>query len=273
MRRLPWFAPSLMTAAFALVFPVAGWSAAQAQQRDRAIGQRQRIVRPSKRSGPAPQRDSLAAAARKAKERRKQPPAPPKFSPTIISQRRRAFHPLAPPQGTSRRFQRRRHRSGNSGVAKDEKAWRDKFASLRHKLDQDQTALDVMQRELGESSTQFYGGDPNAAFQDQRSQQPLGSGTPKKSTKSTPRKSRSTPTSKPSTMPRTSSANPAAIRDGRASLTRKWNQSSSSKINPNFARCSARRSSAPAIRWKKRPTAPPPSRKFIRAAISWCSRI
>jgi hypothetical protein len=38
----------------------------------------------------------------------------------------------------------------------DEKTWRDRFAQLRHKLQQDQEELDLMQRELGQLDVQFY---------------------------------------------------------------------------------------------------------------------
>ena len=48
--------------------------------------------------------------------------------------------------------------TGSSG--NDEKFWRDKFADLQHKLEQDQENLDVLQRELGTLNTQFYT-DPN----------------------------------------------------------------------------------------------------------------
>ncbi len=46
----------------------------------------------------------------------------------------------------------------------DEKTWRDKFAALRHKLDQDTTDLDVMQRELGVLNVQYYS-DPVKGMQ------------------------------------------------------------------------------------------------------------
>jgi hypothetical protein len=37
-----------------------------------------------------------------------------------------------------------------------EKTWRDRFAKLRHKLEQDQSELDLMQREWGQLEVQFY---------------------------------------------------------------------------------------------------------------------
>ncbi len=46
--------------------------------------------------------------------------------------------------------------AGSAPAANDEKTWRDKFAKLHHKLDQDQADLDVLQRELGVSNVQFY---------------------------------------------------------------------------------------------------------------------
>ncbi|MGA7638792.1 MAG: hypothetical protein WCB00_17795, partial [Candidatus Acidiferrales bacterium] len=46
----------------------------------------------------------------------------------------------------------------------DEKSWRDKFAKLRHKLDEDQADLDIMQRELGVLDVQYYN-DPVKAMQ------------------------------------------------------------------------------------------------------------
>ncbi len=59
--------------------------------------------------------------------------------------------------------------AGNaSGGSNDEKAWRDRFAKLNHKLDQDKQDLDVMQRELGTLDVQYYN-DPVKAMQQQLS--------------------------------------------------------------------------------------------------------
>lgn len=51
---------------------------------------------------------------------------------------------------------------------KQEREWRDKFAKLRQKLATDKENLDVMQRELGTLSLQYYP-DPNKAMQQQLS--------------------------------------------------------------------------------------------------------
>jgi hypothetical protein len=54
--------------------------------------------------------------------------------------------------------------AGATPGANDEKGWRETFAKLHHKLDQDQAALDIMQRELGVLDVQYYN-DPNKALQ------------------------------------------------------------------------------------------------------------
>jgi chromosome segregation ATPase len=56
----------------------------------------------------------------------------------------------------------------------DEKAWRGRFAALRHKLEQDQAELDVLQREVGVAEVQYYNGDPMKAQQDKTNAQELG---------------------------------------------------------------------------------------------------
>jgi hypothetical protein len=52
--------------------------------------------------------------------------------------------------------------------ANDEATWRARFATLRHKLEQDQAELDIMQRELGVLNVQYYS-DPNKAMQQELS--------------------------------------------------------------------------------------------------------
>ncbi len=51
-----------------------------------------------------------------------------------------------------------------SSSPNDEKSWRDRFAKLRHKLDEDQADLDIMQRELGVLDVQYYN-DPVKSMQ------------------------------------------------------------------------------------------------------------
>ncbi len=54
--------------------------------------------------------------------------------------------------------------SGGTSADAGEKAWRDRFAKLRKKLEQDQADLDLMQRELGVLDVQYYN-DPVKGMQ------------------------------------------------------------------------------------------------------------
>lgn len=54
--------------------------------------------------------------------------------------------------------------AGKPSAPAGESAWRERFARLRHKLEQDQTDLDVMQRELGVLDVQYYN-DPVKGMQ------------------------------------------------------------------------------------------------------------
>jgi hypothetical protein len=54
--------------------------------------------------------------------------------------------------------------SGKTSATNGEAAWRDRFAKLRKKLDQDQADLDLMQRELGVLDVQYYN-DPVKSMQ------------------------------------------------------------------------------------------------------------
>jgi hypothetical protein len=118
---------------------------------------------------PAPPQDSLAEAARKAREKQKEEPKTGRVFtndnlPTTggISTVGQATAPAGStsPEGTE---------TGTSATASSgsgENFWRDRFATLRHKLEQDQENLSILQRELGTLSTQFYS-DPNKQLQQQ----------------------------------------------------------------------------------------------------------
>ena len=116
----------------------------------------------------APQ-DSLAEAARKAREQKKLAAKPGKVFtndniPTAggISSASSSSAPSGKEAATDATP------ASSSASANDEKSWRDKFAQLRQKLDRDKETLDVMQRELGELSVQYYS-DPSKAMQQQLS--------------------------------------------------------------------------------------------------------
>jgi len=53
-----------------------------------------------------------------------------------------------------------------ASLESQEKAWRERFSKLRHKLEQDQQELDVMQRELGVLDVQYYSNPVKSLQQD-----------------------------------------------------------------------------------------------------------
>ncbi len=113
-------------------------------------------------ASPAPaDQDPLAAAARKAKQQKSQNTKPAK----VFTNDDMPSSGISTVGATSSASA-----PGDSGATpaaasgQGEKYWRDKFASLNKKLEQDQAELDVMQRELGQLNLQNYS-DPNQAMQ------------------------------------------------------------------------------------------------------------
>lgn len=153
MSRIVWLT-AVMAALLAL--PTSMWS----QQNDQppSPGQAQDEAQAAPPSG----QDSLAEAARKTREQKKEAQKSSKtFTndnlPTeggISTVGEKTGAPSNDTTGTGAKGQ-----TGN-----DEKAWRARFASLRHKLEQDQANLEVMQRELGQLNLQYYN-DPMKAMQ------------------------------------------------------------------------------------------------------------
>jgi len=122
----------------------------------------------SAQAAAAPQ-ESLAEAARRAREQKKDTPTQAKvFTNDNIPKdggiSAVGSEPAPPPENAN-------DTAAGSGGARDgsvkgdgEKQWRDRFAKLRHKLEQDEADLDVMQRELGVLDIQNYS-DPMKAMQ------------------------------------------------------------------------------------------------------------
>ncbi|MGA9882111.1 MAG: hypothetical protein WBQ34_00160 [Candidatus Acidiferrales bacterium] len=124
------------------------------------------------------QEDPLVIAARKAREQRKDRPQAAKVFdndnlPTSggISTVGGTSAPAA--NDKNQKNQKTQSASSNPN-GNDADAWRSKFADLRQKLQQDQSELSVMQRELGQDALQYYNGDPQKAAQDQASGHPMG---------------------------------------------------------------------------------------------------
>jgi hypothetical protein len=125
----------------------------------------------SSAQAPAPQQDSLAAAARKAREQKKDSSKTGKVFtndniPTSggISSVGDGSLVKASSDATSA--------ATTPAAGNDEKAWRAKFVQLRQKLDKDKADLDIMQRELGLLDVQYYN-DPVKAMQQQLSREDI----------------------------------------------------------------------------------------------------
>ena len=123
--------------------------------------------------GSQPAGDSLAVAARKAREAKKdssQPGTARVFDNDTIPKQGGVSSVGAAEDasatGSDGSASGGTATSATAGAAggNDEKAWRDRFAKLRTKLKQDEDALSVMQRELGVLDVQYYN-DPNKAMQ------------------------------------------------------------------------------------------------------------
>lgn len=106
------------------------------------------------------QEDPLAAAARKTKEQQNRAKPAKVFTndnlPTNGVVSTVGVAPTAASTGDVK--------SATAAPAQGERYWRDKFATLNKKLEQDQAELEVMQRELGQLSLQNYS-NPNDAMQ------------------------------------------------------------------------------------------------------------
>lgn len=168
---------TLRLCAAVLVFAASGVIRAQDQQQDQTTSTASQTT-----AAPA-QPDPLVEAARKAREQKKDAPKAAKVFtnddlPTTGGVSTAGASDTAAAQDEN-------NASGDTSTAtpaagNDEKAWKDKFADLRHKLEQDQAELDVLQREAGVGMVQYYGGDPQKAAQDQMGQQPMGAAYDKK---------------------------------------------------------------------------------------------
>jgi len=158
MRRFMWLAVVAI-----LTFPGIGRCQQQGQSPSQTSDQ-------AAAPAPVPQQDSLAEAARKAREQKKESAKASKVftNDNLPSQGVSTVGSSSAPSEATATGEPK----GPAG--NNEKAWRDKFVALRHKLEQDQAELDVMQRELGVAAVQYYNGDPQKAMQDNTSLQPLG---------------------------------------------------------------------------------------------------
>jgi hypothetical protein len=158
-----------------LWIPASAWTQQQGQsQQGQASAQSssQASSQSSSSSAAAPA-DPLAEAARKAREQKKDQPKPARVfdNDNLPTQGGISAVGTAPPAESAEGGEAAAEGGAGAAPAKaaapsgsDEKAWREKFAKLRKKLEQDQADLDIMQRELGVLDVQYYN-DPMKAMQ------------------------------------------------------------------------------------------------------------
>ncbi len=166
MRTTTWLALAALSAIPAAV-------AAQDNSHPSAAAQSSQSSQASQNNA-AGQQDPLAEAARKAREREKNAPKSVKVFDNDNLPTTGGISTVgknsAPPKSGKNETAAQANPQGNQAAAE----WHARFAQLRQKLAQDQEEVSVMQRELGQQMMQYYGGDPNKAYQDQQSGTPFG---------------------------------------------------------------------------------------------------
>jgi hypothetical protein len=166
MRKGIWLAAILVV--FAVPRLSAAQQASQSAQTSQSSSDKQTTSQ-SKTQPPAASKttatksDSLADAARKAREAQKNAPkAPMVFTNDNIPTSSGGVSVV----GNSAAASSDESASSDAQAAadkNDESTWRRRFADARHKIDQDTAELTVMQRELGELNVQYYP-DPTQAL-------------------------------------------------------------------------------------------------------------
>ena len=144
----------LAAAAALLAFPLCGWGQDPGQTQTTpppaASGSAQSA------QNPAPKPDPIVEAARRSREQKKDAPKPAKVfdNDNISGKGGVSYVGEATPAPTGEAAAQAE--AAGKAPQNDEKTWRDRFAKLRHKLEEDQAELDVMQREWGNLFVQFY---------------------------------------------------------------------------------------------------------------------
>jgi hypothetical protein len=134
------------------------------------------VVEGSPDATPAPQQESIAAAARKTRDQKKETSKAPKV---FTNDNIPTTGGISSVGESSNAATAANNNGGKPAAAgNDEKAWRDRFAKLNHKLESDKEELDVMQRELGVLDVQYYN-NPVTAMQQQLSRSDINDKTAK----------------------------------------------------------------------------------------------
>jgi hypothetical protein len=185
MRRALWLAAIAAIAAFP--------SSGHCQQQEQAKSQSQdSATSPSTSQSVAQaapqtagsQQESLAEAARRAREQKKETPKPPKIFTNDNIPKEGGISTVGeePPAAKNSKNAPADTAKSDKAAASNEKTWRERFEKLHRKLEQDQADLDVMQRELGVLDLQYYN-DPVQAMQQELTRSDINAKTAKIATK------------------------------------------------------------------------------------------
>jgi chromosome segregation ATPase len=161
-----------IAAAVFLLAPASNFACQQAQSQqasqDGSAQKSDSQAKPSAQtSQPAPaQPDPLVAAARRAREEKKEQAKPGRVFTNDNLPTTGGISAVGETATASAGENKAGASDAPASLESQEKTWREKFAKLRHKLEQDQQELDVMQRELGVLDVQYYNNPVKAMQQD-----------------------------------------------------------------------------------------------------------
>jgi hypothetical protein len=163
----------IAAAAFLLV-PASNFACPQDQsqqpsQQDSAQKSDAKAKPSTQTSQPAPaQPDPLVAAARRTREEKKDQAKPGKVFTNDNLPTTGGISAVGetPAAGSADKGDKADAPAKDNSTEAQEKTWRETFSKLRHKLEQDQQELDVMQRELGVLDVQYYNNPVKAMQQE-----------------------------------------------------------------------------------------------------------
>jgi len=166
MRRALWLAAIAAIAAFPPSGHCQQQDPAKSPSQDSTAAQGGAQAAQTSPPASASQQESLAEAARRAREQKKDTPKQAKVITNDNIPKEGGISAVGeePPATENAENTPADGAKSDKAVGSDEKKWRARFEKLRHKLEQDQADLDVMQRELGVLDLQYYN-DPVKGMQ------------------------------------------------------------------------------------------------------------
>ncbi|MGH9729601.1 MAG: hypothetical protein ACRD33_01235 [Candidatus Acidiferrales bacterium] len=153
-------------AALVVIFASPRVSVAQQTQQSGQAQESAQSKTQTSQTQPAKKSDPLVEAARKAREAKKNESKPPAvFTNDNIPTTPGSVSVVGNAASTSSSSTEQSAQAGKSSSAgkNDEATWRKKFADARHKLQQDQNELSILQRESNQLQLQYYP-DPTKAL-------------------------------------------------------------------------------------------------------------